>query len=387
MAHLIPTHPIQRVMPMRTSNTYFLQNLLFLLCAAALPFSFGCGDSNQDEDAAVCGNGVVDPGESCDDGNTDSLDGCSATCSNEPMMCQTSEDCGDSKRCVASRATPGAFICGAPSSCGSLRDETEQDSYCHSSTPGTICAPDAETPDTLVCREPLDCSEVTDAAAYCATELGELPDYQAASCDTSGAPTCKAIDVGPRFDEDERHYILIHDFTDSGCDLPTDPGSDIMYVELSEPISEESTGNISYDHLEWGTAVNAQFGAQSFYSNLEIIDGTPPQLDADGCPNYPQDIRFSGETVVSLGCGGYMLVEFDAALVDDMLLTVGEYAPYCNSDKTGSFTGSDQYDVFLCPAAKDGDLDKLMADCWNQPYGFCSNTAGGIKSCIVNDRL
>jgi cysteine-rich repeat protein len=32
---------------------------------------------------AVCGNGVVDPGEQCDDGNTTAGDGCSATCTTE----------------------------------------------------------------------------------------------------------------------------------------------------------------------------------------------------------------------------------------------------------------------------------------------------------------
>jgi fibro-slime domain-containing protein len=32
----------------------------------------------------ICGNGVVDPGETCDDGNTQSGDGCSSTCQAEP---------------------------------------------------------------------------------------------------------------------------------------------------------------------------------------------------------------------------------------------------------------------------------------------------------------
>ena len=32
---------------------------------------------------AACGNGVLDPGEACDDGNTASGDGCSATCTIE----------------------------------------------------------------------------------------------------------------------------------------------------------------------------------------------------------------------------------------------------------------------------------------------------------------
>jgi len=36
----------------------------------------------------VCGNGVNDPGEECDDANTTPADGCSATCTNEnPDVC------------------------------------------------------------------------------------------------------------------------------------------------------------------------------------------------------------------------------------------------------------------------------------------------------------
>jgi cysteine-rich repeat protein len=34
--------------------------------------------------AVVCGDGVVCPGEECDDGNTEDGDGCSSTCENEP---------------------------------------------------------------------------------------------------------------------------------------------------------------------------------------------------------------------------------------------------------------------------------------------------------------
>jgi cysteine-rich repeat protein len=35
---------------------------------------------------ARCGNGVLEAGEECDDGNTDSGDGCSATCQLEPAV-------------------------------------------------------------------------------------------------------------------------------------------------------------------------------------------------------------------------------------------------------------------------------------------------------------
>ncbi len=45
----------------------------------------GCSATCQDE---VCGNGVLDPGEACDDGNTTGGDGCSADCSSD-------ETCGN----------------------------------------------------------------------------------------------------------------------------------------------------------------------------------------------------------------------------------------------------------------------------------------------------
>lgn len=48
---------------------------------------------------SVCGNGVPEVGETCDDGNTDSDDGCSATCQSESCgdgIMQFSEQCDDS---------------------------------------------------------------------------------------------------------------------------------------------------------------------------------------------------------------------------------------------------------------------------------------------------
>ena len=45
----------------------------------------GCrGDVCIDAPVAICGDGIVDGTEQCDDGNTTSGDGCSATCTLEP---------------------------------------------------------------------------------------------------------------------------------------------------------------------------------------------------------------------------------------------------------------------------------------------------------------
>ena len=59
-----------------------------------------CGSDGGGVPLAVCGNAVVDAGEQCDDGNTISWDGCSATCTVEVAVCgnghrQGAEACDD----------------------------------------------------------------------------------------------------------------------------------------------------------------------------------------------------------------------------------------------------------------------------------------------------
>jgi large repetitive protein len=67
---------------------------------------------------AVCGNGIVEPGEQCDDGNLVSGDGCSSTCQVEPgyqcvgqpSVCVTS--CGDGIVAGAEQCDDGNLVSG-----------------------------------------------------------------------------------------------------------------------------------------------------------------------------------------------------------------------------------------------------------------------------------
>jgi cysteine-rich repeat protein len=43
-------------------------------------FLFGCGDSIKEEPAAICGDGIPQNDEQCDDGNDVDSDSCSNTC-------------------------------------------------------------------------------------------------------------------------------------------------------------------------------------------------------------------------------------------------------------------------------------------------------------------
>ena len=61
----------------------------------------------------LCGNGNVDPGEQCDDGNTVSGDCCSATCHFEPA----GQSCNDHSTCTTGEKCNGAGTCRGFTSC------------------------------------------------------------------------------------------------------------------------------------------------------------------------------------------------------------------------------------------------------------------------------
>jgi len=57
-----------------------LSTLLVVLALASVPPLSGCSDNGNAEVFAKCGNGILDPGEQCDDGNTFDDDDCLSTC-------------------------------------------------------------------------------------------------------------------------------------------------------------------------------------------------------------------------------------------------------------------------------------------------------------------
>lgn len=53
----------------------------------------GCSSSCLDENQPMCGNGIIEAGEGCDDGNSNWCDGCDPSCQLQPA---TESDCSDS---------------------------------------------------------------------------------------------------------------------------------------------------------------------------------------------------------------------------------------------------------------------------------------------------
>jgi cysteine-rich repeat protein len=80
--------------------------------------------------SGVCGNGIVDPGESCDDGNAADGDGCSARCLTDSA--------------AGSGAAAAAAVVAAPAAASSLSDRAEPPAAAVSSEagqPAAVAAP------------------------------------------------------------------------------------------------------------------------------------------------------------------------------------------------------------------------------------------------------
>src|SRR6266702_354185 len=77
------------------------------LCANGMycPANMFCAAVQQVCLTSTCGNGVVDPGEECDDGNIIGGDGCSADC-------KSTEVCGNGIRDVGEACDDGNLVNG-----------------------------------------------------------------------------------------------------------------------------------------------------------------------------------------------------------------------------------------------------------------------------------
>ncbi len=116
---------------------------------------FTCGQAGEpcvaDDGKLACGNGVLQIGEACDDGNTEPDDGCSPTCTLEPgYVCPTpGEPCTRIVACGDGVVVPPK-VCddgNAQSGDGCSHDCLTIEAGFTCPTPGQPCVPDESEPD------------------------------------------------------------------------------------------------------------------------------------------------------------------------------------------------------------------------------------------------
>jgi hypothetical protein len=204
------------------------------------------------------------------------------------------------------------------------------------------------------------CGEEDTPRPACSTDAECAQETDGAVCDQL-TKTCRAPAPAAS------RYIMV-------LDVSTDPkaceavvgdvvgsGADITFVSLSGP----------RDLVGLGRAV-------AYTKGSGRVDNTDPDIlknmmistfVGDECP----DDGYSPATVLSLGCGGALFVEFigrDGAAVTmspELRVYVGEYGEVCDQ-REGEL--KDNYEVYLCDDAKEGELPDR---------GTCTTYLGGSK--------
>lgn len=302
-----------------------LMGILLVAMASAGLFA-ACGDNADtsciaDSDCAV--------GELCDS--------VTETCATE---CTTDAECAPGEICV-DRAEQDGSICIADSGCTT-------DADCAS---GETCNTDTGTCEASSCTTDADCPNGT-----CNTDTGQC---EAAGCtdnsDCASDQVCNS-DTGMCETISTSYYfanIMDVSPTDSDalCISPSDedPGSDLFGVSITRTDGNGDTveywaNTMSADGVK---ATDEDGDTNANTDAFGIINGDAPGISGT-CPD-----SFSDTTVVSLGCGGNILVEFVDAdnnrieLMDGDTLNVYEYGGVCSSQ-----TEQDEWQVELCTATE-----------------------------------
>ncbi|MEM9459595.1 MAG: DUF4215 domain-containing protein, partial [Myxococcota bacterium] len=97
-------------------------------------------------DRALCGNGLLDQGEECDDGNTDEDDACTPMC-RQPVcgdgFIAPGEECDDGNTADGDECTAD---CLRPSVCGNGVAEPGEECDDGNTEPGDTCTPQCQLP-------------------------------------------------------------------------------------------------------------------------------------------------------------------------------------------------------------------------------------------------
>ena len=265
----------------------------------------GCdaGFKGPDCDTLACGDGVLDDGEACDDGNTDALDGCSSDCLSDETcgngVVDPTEQCDDGNNTLADDCPDGASGTCMPASC--------EDGHWHSEQSGD--------------------EEFTDCGGSCPTNCASgllISEYV-----TRPLPA---------------EFIEIHNPGPKPIDLTNVHLAD--HVDYFDPASVVESTDFRVQ-FPAGTTLDA--GAYLVVSldggsAFETTYGAPPDYDFD-----PTDMAapalVGNYTGPLLSNGGEMMVLYHWDGASDLVQDIDyiRYGSFAGMDKTGVTIGSSTY--------------------------------------------
>ena len=270
--------------------------LLAVAVALMLAPLIGCGSG--DSSLSACGNGRIDSGETCDDGNTNDNDACTSAC--VPARCGDGvvqlgvEECDSFDMNSATCATLGfsgdGLRCSAlcrfdMSACGPAftptptPTETPTVTATATVTPTGGTHPPTETPTPSPTATPNPCGNGI-------LEPGETcdacpPDCQILPCSEPGMPTQQfAVDLQAPLGSSPTTVRITVGFRSDRVNLPTNAGS---RVKNRPPGSSQLVNNVQYAVVVVLTGAALPNG-ELFTVDFDSCQGADPVTPADfGC--------------------------------------------------------------------------------------------------------
>jgi cysteine-rich repeat protein len=219
-----------------------------------------------------CGDGVLEDGEDCDDGNTDNGDCCSSKCSFEApgATCSNGQFCDGAESCDGKGACQPAE---APADCSNLN------SACATGT----CDPNAGE---CVAQPVADGTECTAGGDCIVDGTGTCQDGTCVGTGTTLSPTCRWIILGATDESDGTVKVRTGEFSkvdantcgDIGRSGGITSGSFVVSSSTGEGIRFDASADVQGDIVTGGSSLGTNLYADIPGTGLSTIAGGSPAV-------------------------------------------------------------------------------------------------------------